>query len=160
MGPVGELAREGSLERGVGGSGWGADETVRIAPDGPGKFQVGAAGIEEDLFPLLAAPVAERTIRGEDELAVPAAGEAVGVLLVAEFATEGGTDVVTHHAGEGADIGATEGAGAKAEVDVFATVDIALVEAPELLPEVAGEEEAGAGESGHGPHGKEQAGET
>ena len=122
-----------------------------------GEPAVLVAGVGEDFLVVVTAPRADRPGVG-GEFVVPAAGEAAGVFFVAEFAADGGADVVADDAGEGDGVEAAEGAGAKAEVDVFAAVDVALVEAAEVLPEGAFDEHAGAGDGGDGPHGGAEAG--
>ncbi len=61
--------------------------------------------------------------------------------------------MVADDAGERDGVGAAEGAGSETEVDVFTAVDVALVEAAELLPQCAFDQHAGTGEGGDGADG-------
>ena len=117
-----------------------------------GEGTVLVAGLAKDFFGAFAAPLAEGSGVG-DEFLLPAAGEAVGVFFVVEFPTDRGADVVADDAGERDGVGAVEGAGPETEVDVFTAVDVALVEAAELLPQRAFDEHAGPGEGGDGADG-------
>lgn len=117
-----------------------------------GELGVVVAELGENGIEMMATPLADRTgIVGE--LSTPAAGEAVGVRFVVEFPANGGADVVADDATKGDGVGAAEGAGPETEVDVFTAVDVALVEAAELLPQRAFDEHAGPGEGGDGADG-------
>ena len=61
--------------------------------------------------------------------------------------------MVADDAGERDGVGAAEGAGAEAEINVFAAVDVAFVEAAEVLPQGAFDEDAGASKGGDGADG-------
>lgn len=82
------------------------------------------------------------------EVGAPACGEAAGVLLVAGASAEGCADVVMDDAAEGDGVDEAGGGGFEAEVEVFAAVDEAFVEAAEAEPQIVGDEEAGAGDGG------------
>lgn len=58
--------------------------------------------------------------------------------------------MVADDAAKGDCVGATDRAGAETEIDVLTAIDVALVEATELLPQRAFDEHAGTGEGGDG----------
>lgn len=150
--PTGEFAGERGGEGGEGLGWWRAGEAVQEKKRAEGELGVVVAGLGENGIEMMATPLADRTgIVGE--LSTPAAGEAVGVRFVVEFPANGGADVVADDATKGDGVGAAEGAGPETEVDVFTAVDVALVEAAELLPQRAFDEHAGPGEGGDGADG-------
>lgn len=148
---------EGDGEGGGSFGGRCAGETEQEKKRAAGEPVVVIAGLGENGLEMMATPIADRAgVVGE--FSAPAAGEAVGIFFVVEFPANGGADVVADDAAEGDGVGAAEGAGAKTEVDVFAAVEVALVEAAELLPEGALDEDACAGEGGDGTDGGAEAG--
>src|SRR5947209_9494847 len=85
-------------------------------------------------FVVVPAPAAHGTF---EQRRAPALREAERVFLVAQFSAGRGADVVPHDAAQGDRIDPARGAGAQAEVDVFAAIDVALIETAEPLPEAA-----------------------
>lgn len=144
--PASELVVHVGAHAGDCNGGGCATEAERIEESGAG-VGVSEGGVRRG--PLAIEIVPAPAVVGEAlEFGAPSDGEAAAVVLVAKFAAGGGADVMKNDAAEGDGVDAAGGAGAEAEVDVFAAVVKAFVEAAEVVPERTGNERAGAGDGG------------
>ena len=116
MGPAGEFTGEGRFEIDDRFVGRPPAQVPGIQPRVAREHGIGGARVERDALQVIATPRAGRGIGGDDELAMPALGQAVGVSFVVQLASHRRTYVVPDHAAERDGVDAVRSPRAKAKI--------------------------------------------